>query len=173
MKLYEYLKKFLSEETESKRSNNDEDIKGKFDKLFNDIKEKRKVINFIKPKLDIELEEIERTKQDLNLTNDQFEKIKEKFETEKLTILNYKEIDNSDYNAIESFDDFIKLIKKYGKDVNRLLNKFNEGEVEAPIILSIGNKNPYLIGGNTRLMILKLMLLESLNVKPKVLEIKI
>jgi len=173
LKLYEYLKNILSKEKESENSNDDKYIKDKFDKLFNDIKEKRKVINFIKPNLDIELEEIERTKQDLNLTNDQFNKIKEKFKTKKLTILNHKEIDNSDYDNVKSFDDVLNLVKKYGKDINRLLDKFSEGKVEAPIILSIDNKKPYLIGGNTRLMILKLMLLQSLDIKPKILEIKI
>jgi len=87
--------------------------------------------------------------------------------------LNHKEIDNSDYDNVKSFDDVLNLVKKYGKDINRLLDKFSEGEVEAPIILSIDNKKPYLIGGNTRLMILKLMLLQSLDIKPKILEIKI
>lgn len=168
MKLYEYLKNILSEEKEPENSNDDKDIKDKFDKLFNDIKEKRKVINFIKPNLDIELEEIERTKQDLNLTNDQFDKIKEKFKTEELTVLNHKKIDNSDYDNVKSFDDVLNLVKKYGKDINRLLDKFSEGEVEAPVILSIDDKKPYLIGGNTRLM-----LLQSLNIKPKILKIKI
>ena len=168
MKLYEYLKNILSEEKKPENSNDDKDIKDKFDKLFNDIKEKRKVINFIKPNLDIELEEIERTKQDLNLTNDQVNEIKEKFKTEELTVLNYKKIDNSDYGNVKSFDDVLNLVKKYGKDINRLLDKFSEGEVEAPIILSIDNKKPYLIGGNTRLM-----LLQSLNIKPKILKIKI
>ena len=87
--------------------------------------------------------------------------------------MNHKEIDNSDYDNVKSFDDVLNLVKKYGKDINRLLDKFSEGEVEAPIILSIDNKKPYLIGGNTRLMILKLMLLQSLDIKPKILEIKI
>ena len=173
MKLYEYLKSTILEEKEFENPINEEDVKKRFNKLLEDIEKKGKVINFIKPNLDIELEEIERTQKELNLTNDQVDKIKEKFKKQKIVTLKHEEIDNSDYGNIQSFDDVLKLVKKYDKDINRLLDQFEKYEIEAPIILSINDKKPYLIGGNTRLMILKLMILKSLNIKPKVLEIKI
>ena len=87
--------------------------------------------------------------------------------------MKYDEISNSDFSHVESIDDVIKLAKEYDKNIDALLTQFEKGKIEAPIILSIGNNKPYLIGGNTRLMILKIMLLESLNVQPKVLEIKL
>jgi hypothetical protein len=99
--------------------------------------------------------------------------IKEKFNKQKLVDLKYDHIDNSDFSRVNTIDDVIKLAKEYGKDIDSLLTQFNNGKIEAPIILSIGKNNPHLIGGNTILMILKIMLLKSLNVKIKVLEIEI
>ena len=137
------------------------------------MKNKEITIKFIKPNLKTEISEINRVQKEFNLTDDQVNKIKENFNKQKLVNLKYDEISNSDFSHVESIDDVIKLAKEYDKNIDALLTQFEKGKIEAPIILSIGNNKPYLIGGNTRLMILKIMLLESLNVQPKVLEIKL
>ena len=168
MKLYEYLKEILLGQTESKDL-----IKEKFETLLKNVKNKKITIKFIKPNLDTEISDINRVQKEFNLTADQINKIKENFNKQKLVDLKYDEISNSDFSHVESIDDVIKLAKEYDKNIDALLTQFEKGKIEAPIILSIGKNKPYLIGGNTRLMILKIMLLESLNVQPKVLEIKL
>lgn len=144
----------------------------RFKTLLENVKNKKITIKFIKPNLKTEISEIGRTQKKFNLTDDQINEIKENFKQE-LVDLKYDEISNSDFSHVKSIDDVIKLAKEYGKNIDALLTQFEKGKIEAPIILSIGNNKPYLIGGNTRLMILKIMLLEDLNVQPKVLEIKL
>jgi hypothetical protein len=151
MKLYEYFENILS----------DEKIKEKFEKL------KGKKIQFIRPDLKIELEEIKRTIKDLKLSN-KLKEIKEQFENNELAECKYKEIDNSDYSSVSTFDDVLELVKKYDKNIDRLLEQFDKGKIEASIILLRDKHKPYLIGGNTRLMLLKV-----LEIEPQVLEITI
>lgn len=172
MKLYEFLKNNILEEAESKNSGDDQQIKKRFENLLNAV-ENGKEINFIKPKLKTEIDEIYRVQKEFNLTDDQVNKIKEKFNKQKLVDLKYDHIDNSDFSRVNTIDDVITLAQEYGKDIDSLLTQFNNGKIEAPIILSIDKNNPHLIGGNTRLMVLKIMLLKSLNIKIKVLEIEI
>jgi len=157
MKLYEYFENLISEEMNV----DDENLKKRFEKL------KGKNIKFTKPDLKIELSEITRTIKDLKISNN-LKEIKAQFESNKLVECNYKEIDNSDYSSVENFDQVLELVKKYDKNIDRLLKQFEGGSIEASIVLLRNGKNPYLIGGNTRLMLLKV-----LNIKPQVLEIKL
>ena len=171
MKLYEYLKKILLG-TDSIKIGTDS-IKKKFETLLENVKDEKIKIEFIKPNLNTEISEIERVQKEFDLTNAQVDEIKKNFNKQKLVDLKYDEIDNSDFSHVKTIDDVIKLATEYGKNIDALLTQFNNGKIEAPIILSIGKNNPHLIGGNTRLMVLKIMLLKSLNVKIKVLEIKL
>lgn len=176
MKLYQYLEKILLKESEEENAivYDDESLKQRFESL------KKKKIDYKKPSYNVEESEIERIKGEFNLSEDQIEIIKNQFEKNKIVNLKYTEIDNSDYSSVENFDQVLELVKKYGKDIDRLLTQFEKGEIEAPVILikkgknpelidaNAKKENPYLIGGNTRLMLLK-----ALGMKPKVLEIKI
>lgn len=174
MKLYQYLEKILLKESEEENAivYDDESLKKRFESL------KKKKINYIKPSYSIEESEIERITKEFGLTENEVEAIKKQFEQNKIVNLKYTEIDNSDYSSINDFDQVLELVKKYKKDIDRLLTQFEKGEIEAPVILIKKGKKPelidaekekpYLIGGNTRLMLLK-----ALGMKPKVLEIKI
>jgi hypothetical protein len=177
MKLYQYLEKILLKENEEENDiikNDNESLKQRFESL------KKKKINYIKPSYSIEEPEIERITKEFGLTENEVKAIKKQFEQNKIVNLKYTEIDNSDYSSIKDFDQVLELVKEYGKNIDRLLTQFKEGEIEAPVILikkgknpelidaNAKEKNPYLIGGNTRLMLLK-----ALDMKPKVLEIKI
>lgn len=172
MKLYEYLKIFFNEEDENVIVYDDESLKKRFESLKNEE------INYIKPSYNVEEPEIKRITKKFKLTKSKVKTIENQFKENEIVDLNYTEIDNSDYSSIENFDQVLELAKKYGKNINRLLTQFENGEIEAPVILIKEGKNPelvdaekenpYLIGGNTRLMLLK-----ALGMKPKVLEIKI
>jgi hypothetical protein len=186
MKLYQYLEKILLKESEEKNAivYDDEKLKQRFEKLKRRFESlKKKEINYIKTSYETEKSEIERIKDEFKLTDDQIEEIKKQFEQNEIVDLgdNIK-ILNSDYDEINKndFDQVLELVKKYKKNIDRLLTQFEEGEIEAPVILikkgknaelidaNAKKENPYLIGGNTRLMLLK-----ALGMKPKVLEIKI
>lgn len=175
MKLYEYLKKIIFEQKEVTDKNTEkietiEDIENisKIKERLTNIKNNIIDINFINPNYETEISEIERIEKEFGLNKKQIEKIKKQFVEPKLTNFNSKELDNSDYFLVKTFDDIVELVNKYDKDIDKLLEQFEKGEIEAPIVLFRTKKNPYLIGGNTRLMLLKF-----LNIKPKVLKIKI
>lgn len=175
MKLYEYLKKIIFEQKEVTDKNTEkietiEDIENisKIKERLTNIKNNITDINFINPKYETEVSEIERIVKEFELNEKQTDEIKKQFENPKLVDFKSKKLDNSDYLNVKTFDDIVELANKYGKDINRLLKQFEKGEIEAPIVLFRAKKNPYLIGGNTRLMLLKV-----LNIKPKVLQIKI
>ena len=177
MKLYQYLEKILLKESEEKNAivYDDEKLKQRFESL------KNKEINYIKPLYDVEESEIERITKEFKLTKNKVKAIENQFkENEIVDLRDNVKIRNSDYDKINinDFDEVLKLVKEYGKNIDRLLTQFEEGKIEAPVILIEKRKsaklidaekeNPYLIGGNTRLMLLK-----ALGMKPKVLEIKI
>ena len=74
----------------------------------------------------------------------------------------YKNIAPGDMNTVNS------LAKKYGRDVGRIVQAFQQGgSLPAPIVLMRNNQS-YLIGGNTRLMVAR-----ALKMQPKVLMVMI
>ena len=73
----------------------------------------------------------------------------------------WNNIKPGDMSAVNS------LAKQYGRDVSRLTQVFQKGgDLPAPIVL-IQNNNSYLIGGNTRLMVVR-----ALNVRPSVMMVQ-
>ena len=61
---------------------------------------------------------------------------------------------NSDSYKIPSLEKVEKVTKKYGKDLNSLLNAIeNKESIESPIIIKWGEDDYELVCGNTRLMI--------------------
>lgn len=61
---------------------------------------------------------------------------------------------NTDSYQIPSLEKVEKMTKKYGKDLNTLLNAIeNKESIESPIIIKWGETDYELVCGNTRLMI--------------------
>ena len=123
-----------------------------------------KDILYVKPSLSIEIEELER------ITNEfgyDIEKLIESFNNGVLTKLSdndWNQLENTDSNQIDKYEDVKKLSLKYNKNLNRVYKQITKNKkIEAPIVLYRKEKSPYLVAGNTRLMTLK-----SLNFKPMI-----
>lgn len=130
-------------------------------------------INFIKPSLEYEVGEIERTADHFNIDREDFrKKFLKEFEgavPEYLPSDEWNTLENSDSNDITLGDwESVKYHANHiGRDWESIRNKMQNGdEIEAPIILNLNNQL-YLIAGNTRLMVAK-----ALGIMPKVIKIK-
>lgn len=138
-------------------------------------------ITWVKPDLNSELEEIKRTADeyspDQESKEENFKTLKELFKAEsgliELTDNTWKRLDNTDSNKkkITHIIDIIRVIRGYDSDrsISHSLKQFEQAKVQAPIVLfgrqSNKDNDPYLIAGNTRLMLVKL--LQHLNPKFK------
>jgi hypothetical protein len=112
-----------------------------------------------------EREEIERTISELNLTISASELI-DKFKKApdvKIPPSILQRLENTDYNEVESEDDIKGLLKQYGRDsnnINKIKKELESNKSYPPLILNYNHKY-YLVAGNTRLMVMKV-----LNIKP-------
>jgi len=67
-----------------------------------------------------------------------------------------KNIENTDYNEVKTIDDVKQFAKVYGRNADVIIDGFEKGtSIPAPIVLIRKDKRPYLIAGNTRLMVSK------------------
>jgi len=109
--------------------------------------------------LESEMDEIQRTVQDLNRENvldisvddllNAFKKSKEITLDKKI----WSKLENTESNQIKrgQFDKVLELAKKYDKtNPNNLKNQLKSGEYKRPLILNFGDRY-YLVAGNTRL----------------------
>ena len=138
----------------------------------------KKEINFVKPKLSTEKDELERTAKAFKIN---FEELVISFNKADLIEFNdFDNLENTDSNDSNIYfgntDRIIREVRalnERGREGTGLLNyervieQIEHGEIEAPIVWFRKGENPYLIGGNTRMMILRM-----LRIKPKVLAIK-
>lgn len=117
-----------------------------------------------KPSFNEELEEFERTAEELDLD---INSLKNAFENGELRMLPsriWEKIKNTDSLKTDSFDSIVQVIQKYQKkdpeferDWRGLKNSYNKKHpMKAPIVLK-HNKEFYLIAGNTRLMVAKVL----------------
>jgi DNA polymerase III epsilon subunit-like protein len=140
------------------------DVKSLAKYLIRILKEMKKKVRYIKPSLQIEKDELERTARVFDYDVD---RLIEHFEDGELISLDekdWKKLENTDSNKVNNIEDIKQLATKYGKDFDNLYNQITiDKKIEAPIVLYRKRKPPYLIGGNTRLMILK-----SLGIKPMI-----
>jgi len=133
--------------------------------------EKRKV-TWVSPNIDEEMPEFELTSEtlniDLNILIDAAQDAKlvplDEFSMWRylLNTESYK-IKKGDMDAVYS------IASKYGRDVESIINAFVQGgTLPAPIVLVRKNLKPYLIGGNTRLMVARAM-----GVQPLILKVQL
>lgn len=122
--------------------------------------------SWIKPSLEDEAGEIERTSQDLGIPKEKLDKAGRAAKLEPLDEDTWSKLENTDSYDTDTVGKAQKLSKKYNRDIASVLNGMGK-ELPAPIVL-IHKGTPYLIGGNTRLMASR-----SIGAKPKVLMIRI
>jgi len=124
------------------------------------------MINWIKPDLEEEIEEIERTAIDLDLNMEMLYGDAKKGKMIELSDEVWSQLDNTDSWEINKIEDAVEFAHEYDKDVERLIRAFesDNASIPAPIVLKRQDGHYYLIAGNTRLMVAR-----AFGVRPKVL----
>lgn len=124
-------------------------------------------VSWFKPDLSEEHEEIERTSEELGID---LQEIKDGYKNGSLKELNndmWQKMENTDSWDIKDLEDARRYAEEYGKDIENIIDGFKGGKrLPAPIVL-IKDDGPYLIAGNTRLMVAK-----ALKVVPKVVIVR-
>lgn len=136
--------------------------------LFFDSKDLK--IEYVKPSLFIEMDELQRTADVFEYDVNELVQSFNKGELIELLKSDWKKLENTDsYYEIKNVEDVKKLAEKYDKDFDRVYNQITvDKKIEAPIILYRNNQKPYLIGGNTRLMVLR-----SLGIIPTIFAVRL
>jgi hypothetical protein len=134
-------------------------------RTYNEIisSKQKTIINWIKPDIESEMEEFQRTAKERGLDVEDMLKKAAKGWTQKMPNEMWSVLENTDSYTIGSMEDAEKLAAEYGKDLASINDAISKGQtLPSPIVL-IGNGLPYLIAGNTRLMVSK-----ALGVTPEV-----
>ena len=113
------------------------------------------MINWKKPDLQEEIEEIERTAVDLDIDASKLFEDAKKGKIIDLSDDIWSKLDNTDSWDIKSIEDARVLADEYDKDIESLIRGFESGKasIPAPIVLKRQEGGYYLIAGNTRLMV--------------------
>lgn len=115
-------------------------------------------IQWIKPSIKEEMGEIERTAEAFDLPVRKLASDIGKTGLAILTDAIWSRLENTDSWSTTTMTHVNRLAKKYGRDVSRIVTGFEEGKaMPAPIILIVDKEPPYLVGGNTRLMVARAM----------------
>lgn len=126
-------------------------------------------VSWYKPDLSEEHEEMERTSKELGID---LQEIVDGYKNGSLEELNndmWQMMENTDSWDIKDLEAARRYAEEYGKDIENIIDGFKKGkELPAPIVLIKDDKVPYLIAGNTRLMVAK-----ALKVVPKVVIVRI
>lgn len=137
--------------------------------------EDKNIFEWIKPDIYKEINEIERTVKELGLTNstesvEVITRIQELFQNGSLEVLDdtlWSQLENSDsWKNIEkgNIGEALEYAEEYHKNYHGILKAYKEGlPIHASIIVIKSDGTPYLIAGNTRLMISR-----GLAMNPKV-----
>jgi hypothetical protein len=115
---------------------------------------KKKVMIWKKPHLAEEMEELESAANKLNLDIFDLKKAWDAGKLKKLKLEDWKNLENSDSWSVTSVEEATKIAKKYDRDIDSILLA---DKLPAPIILFTENEKPYLISGNTRLMVCRVL----------------
>jgi hypothetical protein len=105
-----------------------------------------------------------------SIDKEDFDKAVEKGLTD-LTVPMWKKLANTDSFGVKSREQAIKIADAYGKNIKKIFDGLANGEaMPAPIIWKKENGDLELVGGNTRLMALRVLILEHKILElPKVL----
>lgn len=116
-----------------------------------------------------EHEEIERTSEDLGISLDGLENSFRNGSLEVLRNNMWEMMENTDSWDIKSLEDARKYAEEYDRDIGSIIKGFESGDsLPAPIVLIKPDGVPYLVAGNTRLMVAK-----GLGVVPQVFVIEL
>ena len=139
-------------------------------KLFEILFEQHEyTVSWYKPLMSEEHEEMERTSEDLGIDLHEIEDEYQKGSLVELTDNIWGKMENTDSWGIESLEDARRYAEDYGKDIERIVEGFESGEeLPAPIVLIKPDGVPYLVAGNTRLMVAR-----ALGVTPKVVMVRV
>lgn len=127
-------------------------------------------INWTRTSFSDEKEEFLRTAKffsDAKQKNENFKILETNYKTAKLLPLNdrdWSKMQNTDSWDTDTLEKIQKVVKKVPRSVESVINEFFSGKVRSPIALRLGDGTLYLVAGNTRLMVAKM-----LEVKPKLM----
>lgn len=125
--------------------------------------------NWVSPSLIRERGEIERTAEALQIDYESLMYAAKKGKLQTLDDATWDRLENTDSQKTTVLRNAKRLAKEYGRDADSIIQGFNSGEpMPAPIILLRKNHAPYLIGGNTRLMIAR-----ALKIQPMALIVRL
>ena len=126
-------------------------------------------VSWYKPPISEEYEEMERTSEDLGID---FHEIENGYENGSLVDLTddiWEKMENTDSWNIRDLQHAKEYAEEYDKDIESIIEGFESGNrLPAPIVLIKSDGVPYLIAGNTRLMVAR-----ALKVIPKVVMVRI
>lgn len=106
------------------------------------------------PNLDFEKEEFERTARARDLDKDKLFSAASRGKLVDLDADTWKDLENTDSFKTTSLKSVKRLSKKYGRDYRSILLGIKQKtELPAPVILKKPGQKPYLVAGNTRLMV--------------------
>lgn len=129
------------------------------------VLEAMKQVQWTRPSLDEEYDEIERTGGELDIDPEEIFSRARVAELTPLSDKMWRDLENTDSWDTQDEDKVRTLASRYGKDIDSVYKGFDDGAtMPAPIVLMVAGAPPYLIAGNTRLMVAR-----SRGVRPMVL----
>jgi predicted glycosyl hydrolase (DUF1957 family) len=124
---------------------------------------KNQSANWVVPNIQQEMDELQRTASTLNVDQNQLLQATKNAKLISLDEKTWRVMKNTDSYRTWSMKRVNYLAKQYGRDVDRIVQGFQRGDnMPAPIVLMQGNQ-PYLVAGNTRLMVAR-----ALKIQPKI-----
>lgn len=136
-------------------------------KLFEQAKSKAAKTKWIRPDYAEEGVEVERTAKTLGIPEAKMKQAWDRAKVEPLAEEAWSQLENTDSYDTDTLEKADKLAEQYDRNIPWTLQRMG-GELPAPIVLLRKGKPPYLIGGNTRLMISR-----ALGAKPQVLTLRV
>ena len=127
-----------------------------------------KLVKWTMPDIQREMDELQRTADTFKIDLNNLIQATKRSRLVPLDEITWRSMKNTDSYGIKKGD--MKTVNSlgggYGKDVGSIINAFQQGgTLPAPIIL-MQNNEPYLVGGNTRLMVSRAM-----GVQPMILKV--
>ncbi len=147
--------------------------KGEIMKNFNEwmeemIKNQPNNVKWVMPNIQKEMDELERTADTLGIDLNSLIRTTQQSKLVPLDEMTWRSMKNTDSYGIKKGD--MRTVNSlgggYGRDVGSILDAFQQGgTLPAPIVL-VQNNEPYLVAGNTRLMVARAM-----GVQPMILKV--
>ena len=114
------------------------------------------MVNWKKPSWSEEFKEMERTSEELGVPIILLKKSFEQGNMMQPLKSLLKSMENTDYNEVKTIEDVKRFADEYERNSDAIIDGFKQGKpMAAPIVALRKGKRPYLISGNTRLMVSK------------------